>query len=61
MPYIGMAHLSSTDIIQTKPIGDGLNAFCEPVKLVCQDLGVSYFTGALSQLDGEGNMHVPVS
>ncbi|OCL02864.1 hypothetical protein AOQ84DRAFT_368850 [Glonium stellatum] len=49
-----MANLSRSEIIKTKPIGEGLNDFCDLFNLTCQDLGISSSLDSLHQIDDEG-------
>src|ERR1700735_2315551 len=49
-----MANLSKSEIIKTKPIGDGLNGFRDSFKQTCQDLGLPSSLDSLHQIGDQG-------
>jgi hypothetical protein len=49
-----MANLSKSEIIKTKPIGDGLNGFRDSFKQTCQDLGLPSSLDSLHQISNQG-------
>lgn len=49
-----MAQPSRVDVIRTKPIGEGLNAFYNKLTLTYKESGLLYSIDA-RQLDAEGN------
>ena len=49
-----MANLSRSEIIKTKPIGEGLDNFRDSFNLTCQDLGISSPLDAWDQIGSEG-------
>jgi hypothetical protein len=50
-----MANLSRSEIIKTKPIGEGLGSFRHSFNLACQDLDISGSLDAWDQIGNEGN------
>jgi hypothetical protein len=52
-----MAIRSRSQIIQSKPIGDGLNGFRDSFNSICKELGISNSLKALDQMGNEGNAH----
>lgn len=46
---------SPSQIIQSKPIGEGLDGFRNTFRLMCEDIGVSSPSQALEQMRYEGN------
>jgi hypothetical protein len=47
---------SVSEIVKSKPIGEGLNGIHASFKLVCNDLGVPASVDAVQQVIDEGNM-----
>ncbi|OBT44352.1 hypothetical protein VE00_05845 [Pseudogymnoascus sp. WSF 3629] len=43
-----------SEVIKSKPIGDGLNVFRDSFNSLCKELGVSYSVDGLQQIDDEG-------
>ncbi|OBT82162.1 hypothetical protein VE02_10023 [Pseudogymnoascus sp. 03VT05] len=49
-----MANLSRSEVIRSKPIGDGLNVFRDSFKSLCEELGISTSVDGLQHIGHEG-------
>ena len=59
-----MANLSRSEVIKSKPIGDGLNVFRDSFKSLCEELGVSTSVDGLQYIGHEGTyngLHIVLS
>ena len=54
-----MENISTSQIIQSNPIGEGLNAVRESLSSICDDLGTTSGEEALSKIRGEGSVNSP--
>lgn len=54
---LAMIKLSRSEIIKVKPIGDGLNAFCDALESSCEDFRLSTSMDGFHRVDIEGNVH----
>lgn len=52
-----MAALSESDIIKSKPIGEGLAAFHDAFRSTCADFGVPASVNGVQQIIDKGNTH----
>lgn len=53
-----MAALSEADVIERKPIGEGLTAFRDAFRVTCVDLGVPASADGVQQVIDKGIMHL---
>ena len=51
-----MAIQSQLQIIQSKPIGEGLDGFRDSFNSICEDIGIPNSSQALDQVENEGNV-----
>lgn len=58
--FLVMANPSSSEIIKSKPIREGLSPFRNSFNSICKGLGLSSSLDAVHKIDNEGNVHQPV-
>lgn len=59
-----MANLSRSEVIRSKPIGNGLNVFRDSFKSLCEELGISTSVDWLQHIGHEGTysgLHIALS